>query len=72
MAAAYARSATMVMPEDFLTALQLGPAAQAFFATLKRQSLFIVYHRLHSAKRPGTLQKRLTEALVKFGMGESP
>ena len=51
-ATAYAGSATMVMPEDFLEALQKDPVAQAFYESLKRQSQFTIYHRLHSAKRP--------------------
>lgn len=71
-ATAYAGSANMVMPEDFLAALQQDPDAHAFYATLKRQSLFTTYHRLHSAKRPGTRQKRMAELLAKLGRGESP
>ena len=71
-AAAYAGSATMVMPEDFLAALQQDPAAHAFYATLKRQSLFTVYHRLHNAKRPETRLKRMAELLAKLACGESP
>ncbi|MDZ7938459.1 MAG: YdeI/OmpD-associated family protein [Rhodoferax sp.] len=71
-AAAYAGSATMVMPEDFLAALQQDPTAHAFYATLKRQSQFTIYHRLHSAKRPETRQKRMAELLAKLGRSESP
>ena len=71
-ATAYAGSATMVMPEDFLAALQQDPAAQAFYATLKRQSQFAIYYRLHSAKRSDTRQKRMAELLVKLARGESP
>ena len=71
-AAAYAGSATMEMPEDFLAALQQDPAAHAFYATLKRQSLFTIYHRLHSANRPETRQKRMVELLAKLARGESP
>ncbi len=71
-ATAYAGSATMVMPEDFLAALQQDPAAHAFYATLKRQHLFSIYHRLHSAKRPETRQKRMAELLEKLARGESP
>ena len=71
-ATAYAGSATMVMPEDFLAALQQDPAAHAFYATLKRQSLFTIYHRLHSAKRAETRQKRMAEMLAKLARGESP
>jgi uncharacterized protein YdeI (YjbR/CyaY-like superfamily) len=71
-ATAYAGSATMVMPEDFLAALQQDPAAHAFYATLKRQSLFTIYHRLHNAKRPETRQKRMAEVLATLARGESP
>jgi uncharacterized protein YdeI (YjbR/CyaY-like superfamily) len=71
-ASAYAGSASMVMPEDFLAALQQDPAAQAFYATLKRQSLFTIYYRLNSAKRPETRQKRMAELLAKLGQRERP
>ena len=71
-AAAYAGSATMVMPEDFLAALQQDPVARAFYATLKRQSQFTTYHRLHSAKRSDTRQKRMAELLAKLAWGKSP
>ncbi len=70
-ATAYAGSATMEIPEDFLAALQQDPAALAFYATLKRQQLFAIYYRLTSAKRPETRQKRMTEMLAKLGRGES-
>lgn len=69
-ASAYAGSATMEMPEDFLAALQQDPAALAFYATLKRQQLFTIYYRLTSAKRPETRQKRMVEILAKLGRGE--
>lgn len=68
---AYAGSATMEMPEDFLAALQQDPAALAFYATLKRQQLFSIYYRLTSAKRAETRQKRMVEILAKLGQGES-
>jgi len=71
-ASAYAGSATMVIPEDFLEALQRDPVAHAFYATLKRQYLFTIYHRLHSAKRPETREKRMVELLAKLARGESP
>ncbi len=47
----------MVMPEDFLEALQQDPAAHAFYATLKRQSQFAIYYRLHTARAPGNPAK---------------
>lgn len=61
----------MVMPDDFLAALQNDPAAQAFYATLKRKSQSTLYHRLHSAKRSDTRQKRMAELLAKLAWGES-
>ena len=71
-ATAYAGSATMVMPEDFLAALKQDPFADAFYATLKRQSQFTIYHRLHSAKRPETREKRMADLLAELARGESP
>ena len=70
-ASAYAGSATMVMPEDFLAALQQDPAAHAFYATLKRQQLFTIYYRLTRAKRAETRERRMGELLEKLGRGES-
>lgn len=69
---AYAGSATMEIPEDFLAALQQDPAAHAFYTTLKRQHLFSIYYRLTSAKRAETRQKRMTELLAKLGQGGNP
>ena len=71
-ASAYAGSADMVIPEDFLAALQQDPAALAFYGTLKRQQLFTIYYRLTSAKRPETRQKRMAELLDTLARGESP
>lgn len=71
-ASAYAGSADMVIPEDFLAALQQDPAALAFYATLKRQQLFSIYYRLTSAKRAETRQKRMAELLDTLARGESP
>ena len=58
----------MVMPEDFLAALRLDPAAHAFYATLKRQSRFTIYHRLRSAKGP----KPIAELWWKLACGKGP
>lgn len=69
---ACAGSATMVMPEDFLAALRLDPAAHASCATPKRQGLFTISRRLHSAKRAETPQKRMVELLAKLVRSEIP
>ena len=62
----------MVIPEDFLAALRQDPAAHAFYATLKRASQCAIYHRLHSAKRSDTRQKRMAELLAKLVRGGKP
>jgi uncharacterized protein YdeI (YjbR/CyaY-like superfamily) len=61
---AYAGSADMEIPEDFLMALNERPRAKKFFATLNRQNLFSIYYRLHSAKKPETRAKRMAEILA--------
>ena len=60
---AYAGSADMELPEDFLMALSRLPKANAFFATLNRQNLFAIYYRLHTAKKPETRAKRMAQIL---------
>ncbi len=70
-ASAYAGSADMVIPQDFLAAVQQDPAALAFYGTLKRQQLFTIYYRLTSAKRPETRERRMAEILATLGRGES-
>ena len=60
---AYAGSADMEIPADFLAALNKLPRAEKFFATLNRQNLFSIYYRLHSAKRPETRAKRMAQIL---------
>lgn len=67
---AYAGSATMTIPQDFLDALETMPAAKAFYATLDRKNLYPIYYRLHTAKRPETRTKRLAQILGQLDRGE--
>jgi uncharacterized protein YdeI (YjbR/CyaY-like superfamily) len=60
---AYAGSAEMEIPRDFLLALNKLPKAKKFFATLNRQNLFAIYYRLHTAKRPETRARRMAQIL---------
>ena len=69
---AYAGSSNMVMAGDFLAELDKNATAKAFFATLDRASLFSIYHRLHTAKRPETREKRMDIILMKLGQCEKP
>src|SRR3954463_6984527 len=67
---AYAGSAAMVIPQDFLDVLESMPAAKAFFETLDRKNLYSIYYRLHTAKRPETRGKRLAPILAQLARGE--
>jgi uncharacterized protein YdeI (YjbR/CyaY-like superfamily) len=68
--AAYAGSATMEIPQDFLDALAADAAAQAFYATLDRKNLFPIYYRLHTAKRPETRAARIAAMVAQLSRGE--
>lgn len=68
---AYAGSADMVIPEDFLAALKKSAAAKKFYDTLNRQNLFVIYHRLHSAKREDTRKKRIADMVARLARGEA-
>lgn len=67
---AYAGSAAMVIPRDFLDALAAMPAARAFFELLDRKNLYPIYYRLHTAKRPETRAKRMAQILAQLDRGE--
>jgi uncharacterized protein YdeI (YjbR/CyaY-like superfamily) len=67
---AYAGSAAMTIPQDFLDALEKQPAAKTFFQTLDRKNLYPIYYRLHTAKRPETRAKRLAQILAQLERGE--
>ena len=67
---AYAGSAGMTIPQDFLDALETVPAAKAFFQTLDRKNLYPIYYRLQTAKRPETRAKRTAQILAQLERGE--
>jgi len=68
--AAYAGSADMVIPEDFLVELSVNKRANAFYKTLNRANLFAIYHRLHSAKTTKTRQNRMDKIIAMLERGE--
>lgn len=68
---AYAGSSAMVIPEDFLKALSKHAAAKKFYQTLDRRNLFTIYHRLHTAKREETRQKRITAMIAQLASGKA-
>jgi uncharacterized protein YdeI (YjbR/CyaY-like superfamily) len=67
---AYAGSATMTIPQDFLEALETRPKAKASFLTLDRKNLYSIYYRLHTAKKPETRAKRMALMLAQLERGE--
>ncbi|MEZ4266478.1 MAG: YdeI/OmpD-associated family protein [Myxococcota bacterium] len=66
---AYAGSADMVLPEEFLRALAANPAAQERFATLTRAKVFAIYHPIQTAKRAETRTKRIAAAVAELAEG---
>jgi uncharacterized protein YdeI (YjbR/CyaY-like superfamily) len=68
---AYAGSAEMVVPEDFLMELRKNTAAERFYATLNRRNLFAIYHRIHTAKRAETRAKRIAAIVAQLARGEA-
>lgn len=56
---AYDAQSKMVIPDDFLKALQKNKKANAFFKTLNRTNLFPIAFRLQTAKKEETRQKRI-------------
>lgn len=66
---AYAGSAAMVIPDDFLAALQGNPDAKRFFDTLNRANLFTIYHRLQTAKKVETRNKRMALIIAQLARG---
>ena len=68
--AAYAGQAEMVVPEDFLAALEGNPAARATYEGLNRTNLYAIAYRLHTAKTPQTRARRLAAMLDTLARGE--
>lgn len=67
---AYASPSEMVIPEDFLAALEQNAAAKAFYATLNRQNLYAIYHRIQITKRAETRQKKIASIVEQLALGK--
>ncbi len=59
--AAYAGQAAAVVPPDLQAELDANPQAAAFFARLTSANRYAILHRLETAKKPETRQKRLRQ-----------
>jgi uncharacterized protein YdeI (YjbR/CyaY-like superfamily) len=69
--AAYAGPATMEIPPDFIAALEQHPVAAATYATLNRQNLYAIYHRLHTAATPETRARRMAKLIATLNDGKT-
>lgn len=68
---AYAGSADMVIPEDFLAELRKDGQARQFYDTLDRRNLFAIYHRIHTARRPETRRRWINKIVARLAKGEA-
>jgi uncharacterized protein YdeI (YjbR/CyaY-like superfamily) len=68
--AAYDSARNMVLPEDFLTALQQNSQAQATFNTLNQTNLYAITWRLQTARNPEIRRRRLETILATLEKGE--
>lgn len=62
----------MVVPPDFIAALEDQPTAKQFFETLKKSSHYVIAYGLSSAKKPETRQRRFTKYLTMLAHEEQP
>jgi uncharacterized protein YdeI (YjbR/CyaY-like superfamily) len=62
--AAYDSPRNAVVPAEFLKRLDKNKPAKTFFATLNRQNLYAITYRLQTAKKPETLEKRMTTIIA--------
>lgn len=68
--AAYASPKNMVVPADFLKALEENKEAQAFFNTLGKSNVYAIAWRLATAKQPKTRQRRFGTLVAMLEKGE--
>ena len=68
--AAYDSSRNAVLPDDFLKALDKDEKAKVFFKTLNKANIYAIVHRLQTAKKPETREKRKKMILEMLARGE--
>ncbi len=62
----------MVVPNDFLDALESQPCAKQFYATLTKSSRYVIAYGLTSAKKAETRQRRFDKYLALLASQEKP
>lgn len=68
---AYAGSKDAEPHPEFLAALAQSPAAQATYATLSAQNRFMIYFRLHQAKKPETVTRNVAKFVEMLERGDT-
>lgn len=63
-AAAYAPASEMVVPADFLAALENNLKAKAYFLTLSKANLYTISYGLQTARKEETRQRRFNKFLL--------
>lgn len=66
------RVSEMKVPDDFMAALDSKPRAKHFFETLTKPSHCLIAHRLISAKKPETRQRRFIKFIDMLVSEEKP
>lgn len=56
--AAYPSPANVKIPDDFLREIDKNKKAKAFFDSLNKTNIYAIAYRLHTAKKPETLERR--------------
>ena len=67
---AYDSPKSAVVPEDLAAALARNRKAAKFFETLSSQNRYAILHRIQTAKKPETREKRITEFVAMLARGE--
>ncbi len=67
---AYAGSATIEIPDDFMQALNSNTLAAAFFDTLNRQNRYTILYRINAVKKTETRARKITEFVTMLAKGE--
>jgi uncharacterized protein YdeI (YjbR/CyaY-like superfamily) len=60
---AYASFSDFTLPDELETALAAHPEARAHYESLNKTNRYAIYHRVHTAKKPETRQKRVAWAI---------
>ena len=69
--AAYSAAKDARPPKDFLEALSKDKRAKSFFETLNRTNIYSIVHRLETAKKPETREKRMKTILAMLTQGKA-